>query len=176
MSVLVLDQQGLPLMPCTQKRARLLLARGRARVHRLVPFVISLVDVRVKDLPIAYLSLKIDPGSKTTGVALVRDVENVDSDTGEVSQGAVVLSLIEITHRGNQIKGERTAPTDAARAPRQLALPCPAFLNRGNKGKGWIAPSLQHRVDTTLARAGQAHRALGAGPRTRAGMVRFDMR
>lgn len=31
-------------MPCTEKRARLLLERGRARGHRLVPFVIRLVD------------------------------------------------------------------------------------------------------------------------------------
>ena len=44
MSVGVLDQKGRPLMPCTEKRARLLLARGRSRVHRLMPFVIRLVD------------------------------------------------------------------------------------------------------------------------------------
>jgi hypothetical protein len=36
LAVFVLDTQGQALMPCTEKRARLLLARGRARVHRLV--------------------------------------------------------------------------------------------------------------------------------------------
>ena len=152
MSVLVLDQKGLPLMPCTQKRARLLLARGRARVHRLVPFVIRLVDVSVQDCQLQHVSLKIDPGSKTTGVALVRDVENVDSDTGEVSQGAVVLSLIELSHRGRQISEALTARRQMRRGRRgNLRYRAPRFLNRGNKGKGWIAPSLQHRVDTTLA-------------------------
>jgi len=150
--VLVLDQQGVPLMPCTQKRARLLLARGRARVHRLVPFVIRLIDVRVKDCQLQHLSLKIDPGSKTTGVALVRDVKNVDSERGEVSQGAVVLSLIEIAHRGHQISEALTARRNMRRRRRgNLRYRAPRFLNRGNKGKGWIAPSLQHRVDTTLA-------------------------
>ncbi|MDN7182375.1 RRXRR domain-containing protein, partial [Caballeronia sp. SEWSISQ10-4 2] len=44
MAVFILDRQGLPLMPCTEKRARLLLERGRARVHRVVPFVIRLTD------------------------------------------------------------------------------------------------------------------------------------
>lgn len=39
MAVFVLDSQGKALMPCTEKRARLLLDRGRARVHRLVPMV-----------------------------------------------------------------------------------------------------------------------------------------
>ena len=44
MAVFILDRQGKTLMPCTEKRARLLLVRGRARVHRVVPFVIRLVD------------------------------------------------------------------------------------------------------------------------------------
>lgn len=44
MAVFVLDKRGKPLMPCTEKRARLLLERGRARVHRLVPFVVRLAD------------------------------------------------------------------------------------------------------------------------------------
>lgn len=36
-------------MPCSEKRARLLLARNRARIHRLAPFVIRLKDRRVSD-------------------------------------------------------------------------------------------------------------------------------
>jgi len=40
MAVFVLDKRKKPLMPCSEKRARLLLERGRARVHRLVPFTI----------------------------------------------------------------------------------------------------------------------------------------
>ncbi|MBK1648074.1 hypothetical protein CKO36_15880, partial [Rhabdochromatium marinum] len=38
MAVFVLDKQKNPLMPCTEKRARLLLQRGRAVVVRLHPF------------------------------------------------------------------------------------------------------------------------------------------
>ncbi len=48
-SVFVLDRRGVAVMPCSEKRARQLLARGRARVHRIVPFVIRLVDVEIKD-------------------------------------------------------------------------------------------------------------------------------
>ena len=44
MSVYVLDKFGKPLMPCSEKRARLLLERNRARIHRLIPMVIRLVD------------------------------------------------------------------------------------------------------------------------------------
>lgn len=48
MPVYVLDRSGKPLMPCSEKRARLLLARGRARVHRQMPFAIRLIDRQVQ--------------------------------------------------------------------------------------------------------------------------------
>ena len=70
--VCVLDQKKRPLMPCTPKRARILLARGRAVVHRVQPFVIRLKDRRVEDSVLQPIALKIDPGSKTTGMALAR--------------------------------------------------------------------------------------------------------
>lgn len=92
-SVLVLDRRGVAVMPCTQKRARQLLARGRARVHRLVPFVIRLVDVKAEDCALPPLSIKIDPGSKTTGMALVRDVEKLDVDTGDINQKKAALPI-----------------------------------------------------------------------------------
>ena len=42
--VLVLDRHQQPLMPCSEKRTRLLLARGRAVVHKQFPFTIRLKD------------------------------------------------------------------------------------------------------------------------------------
>lgn len=175
MSVFVLDRQGVAVMPCTQKRAKLLLARGRARVHRLVPFVIRLVDVKAQDGQLQALSLKIDPGSKTTGMALVRDTHRVDSATGEISSGVVVLNLIEIAHRGRQISAALTARRQMRRRRRgNLRHRAPRFLNRGNKAAGWIAPSLRHRVDTTLA---WVKRLMRWAPVTGLSqeLVRFDM-
>ncbi|MBK1649147.1 RRXRR domain-containing protein, partial [Rhabdochromatium marinum] len=94
MAVFVLDKQKRPLMPCTEKRARLLLERGRAVVVRLAPFTIRLKDrIGGETQP---LRLKLDPGSKTTGMALVRDVERINPDTGEVCRDAPVLWLAEL--------------------------------------------------------------------------------
>lgn len=104
MAVSVLDKRGKPLMPCTEKRARLLLERGRARGHRLVPFVIRLVDRTQEDCELQPLRLKIDPGSKATGLALVQDTEFVCETTGEVTRHAGVLNLFELQHRGLAIK------------------------------------------------------------------------
>src|SRR5260221_4234401 len=64
--VFVVDQKKQPLMPCTPKRARLLLKRGRAVVHRVQPFVIRLKDRRVEHALLQPLSLQIDPGFSTT--------------------------------------------------------------------------------------------------------------
>ena len=72
--VFVLDTKKKPLMPCTPKRARQLLARGRAVVHRVAPFVIRLKDRQVEDSVLQPLALKIDPGSQTTGMTLVSTV------------------------------------------------------------------------------------------------------
>ena len=71
MSVFVLDKRKNPLMPCSEKRARLLLARGRAVVVRAYPFTIRLKDRLGGD--VQPVRVKIDPGSKTTGIAVVRE-------------------------------------------------------------------------------------------------------
>ncbi|WP_300054788.1 RNA-guided endonuclease IscB [Malikia sp.] len=139
-------------MPCTEKRARLLLERGRARVHRLVPFVIRLVDRQVTDCALQPLRVKLDPGSKGTGLALVRDTEQVDANTGEIQRGASVLNLMELVHRGREISEALTARRQMRRRRRgaNLRYRAPGFLNR-RRHAGWLAPSLQHRVDTTRA-------------------------
>lgn len=152
LAVFVLDRRGEPLMPCSEKRARLLLARGRARVHRMVPFVIRLVDRKVADCTLQPLRLKLDPGSKATGLALVRDTGHVKAETGEVQRGASVLNLFELVHRGQQISKALTARRQMRRRRRgaNLRYRAPRFLNR-RRPQGWLAPSLQHRVNTSLA-------------------------
>lgn len=151
MAVFVVDRHKKPLMPCSEKRARKLLARGRARVHRLIPFSIRLIDREVRDCALQSLKIKLDPGSQTTGIALVRDTETTNEGTGEVKTTVHVLNLFELTHRGRQISEALTARRQTRRRRRgNLRYRKPRFLNR-TKSKGWIAPSLQHRVDTTLA-------------------------
>jgi 5-methylcytosine-specific restriction endonuclease McrA len=175
MAVFVLDRQGKALMPCTEKRARLLLERGRARVHRLVPMVIRLVDREVASCELQPLRLKLDPGSKTTGLALVRDAQVIDPQSGEVQTSSVVLNLMELVHRGRQISEALTVRRQMRRRRRSnLRYRAPRFLHRGNKKSGWLAPSLQHRVDTCMTWVGRIQRwapirAISCE------LVRFDM-
>lgn len=151
MTVFVLGKDKRALMPCSEKRACLLLARGRARVHRMAPFTIRLVDRTADDCALQPLRLKLDPGSKITGLALVREIEVVAPDTGEITRCAAVISLFELVHRGRQISEALTARRQMRRRRRaNLRYRAPRFDNR-TRPAGWLAPSLQHRVDTTTA-------------------------
>lgn len=143
MSVFVLDRRGLPLMPCSEKRARLLLARGRVRVHRVVPFVTRLTDRLAENSQVQPLRLKLDPGSKTTGMALV--LEKADASV-------VVLNLFELAHRGRQISEALMQRSSFRRRRRgaNLRYRAPRFNNRTRR-TGWLAPSLQHRIETTMS-------------------------
>jgi hypothetical protein len=150
--VFVLDKSGKPLMPCSEKRARLLLKRGRARIHRLVPMVIRLIDRTQDCSELQPLRVKLDPGSKTSGISLVRDTDSLDTCSGEIKRRSTVLLLVDLVHRGRQISESLSARRAMRRRRRaNLRYRAPRFLNRGNKGRGWLAPSLQHRVDNSLA-------------------------
>jgi RRXRR protein len=89
--VFVLDTNKQPLPPVHSGWARILLTRGKAAVFRRYPFTIILKEA----LPAPQaqgLQLKIDPGSKMTGLAIVNDM------SGEVIWAA------ELSHRGEAIK------------------------------------------------------------------------
>ena len=133
--VLVLDPNKQPLTPIHPAKARLLLNQEKAAVFRCYPFTIILKEV-VKETP-KPITLKIDPGSKVTGLALV--------------QGNQVIWGAELTHRGQQIKDALTSRRQLRRSRRgrKTRYRQPRFLNR-TRQKGWLAPSLQHRVQTTL--------------------------
>lgn len=136
-------------MPCSEKRARLLLKRKKAVIHKAAPFTIRLKE-RVGGA-VQPVRIKLDPGSKTTGLALVREEKNVSSETGEEKTTAHVLFLAELTHRGGLIRDRLTARRAFRRRRRsKLRYRAPRFNNR-TRSKGWLAPSMQHRVDTTLS-------------------------
>ncbi len=160
--VFVLDSQQRPLMPCHPARARELLRKGRAAVFRRYPFTIILSDRAGGDTqPIA---LKVDPGARTTGVALVADGR----------RGKRVVWAAEITHRGGQIRKALLSRRQRRRArrTRKLRYRPPRFQNR-RRLEGWLPPSLLSRVGNIMTWAARLRRI---APITTLSMelVRFD--
>ncbi|MGD1699171.1 RRXRR domain-containing protein [Dapis sp. BLCC M229] len=93
MRVFVLNKNRQPLDPCKPARARILLSTGRAKVLRRYPFTIILTEEVTEAVTHNY-QLKIDPGAKITGLAIVQ--------SNRVIWGA------ELTHRGFQIRDSLT--------------------------------------------------------------------
>jgi len=135
--VFVLDRHRQPLDPCHPARARQLLRQGRAAVFRRYPFTILLHDRQREDSVVHEHRLKIDPGSKTTGLALLG--------------GARVVWAAELTHRGQRIKAAMDSRRALRRTRRQRKTRYrqPRFLNRCHS-EGWLPPSLTSRVSHVM--------------------------
>lgn len=132
--VFVLDTKKQPLNPVHPGRARFLLSAGKAAVFKRYPFTIILKGA-IETPEGAPLRIKIDPGSKTTGLAIVND-----------ERGEVVFAA-ELSHRGQAIKGkldERRA-VRRSRRQRKTRYRKARFLNR-RKREGWLPPSLESRI------------------------------
>jgi 5-methylcytosine-specific restriction endonuclease McrA len=136
--VFVVDTNKKPLNPVHPGEARFLLKAGKAAVLKRYPF--TLVLKRALERPVVQpVRLKLDPGSKTTGIAVVND------------QSGKVVFAADRAHRGQVIHAallSRRAVRRSRRA-RHTRYRKPRFDNRRRK-PGWLAPSLQSRVDTVL--------------------------
>ncbi len=143
MTVFVLDKRKRPLMPCSNKRARLLLERGRAVVHRFKPFTIRLKDRIQGDCVFQPIMLGIDPGSKTTGLALTR----------RDGEDAVLVFGVELQHRGLAIRAKllRRSAYRRNRRSRKTRYRPARFKNR-TKPKGWLPPlsSTSSRINVDM--------------------------
>ncbi len=126
------------MSPCRPARARWLLTQHKAAVYRRFPFTIILQQ-SPSDTVVPPLRLKIDPGSQTTGLAIVNDAD------GEVVWAA------DLTHRGQQIK-KRLDDRRAVRCNRRQRHTRyrPARWRNRCRPKGWLAPSLHSRVNNIL--------------------------
>ena len=117
-----LDVHRKPLDPCSPARARYLLKRGRAAVFRCYLFTIILKDRMVEDSIVHRHQIKIDPGSKVTGIAIVKE------------ESGVVVAAVEVEHRGQPIKSSLDSRRAIRRGRRNRK---PRFDNRRRRERGF---------------------------------------
>jgi hypothetical protein len=124
--VFVLSSDEQPLDLCHPARARKLLAKGRAAVWRTYPFTIRLVDRTHAESVVHAHRLKLDPGSKTSGLAIVQ----------EGTQRVVWAG--ELTHRSLGIADAMLArhTQRRSRRSRHTRYRPARFLNGGGRGVG----------------------------------------
>ena len=117
--------------------ARILIRKKLAVIHKIYPFTIRLRDNTCVGNDRAY-TVKLDPGSRHTGVAIT---DNTDS----------VVMLAEIEHRGHIVKKKMDSRRmiRRKRRNRKTRYRESRFLNR-TRPQGWLAPSVKSRADNVI--------------------------
>ena len=129
-----MNMRGDPLMPCTQKKARILLKEGKAVIYKYDPFTIQLTYATGETKQDCHIG--IETGSKHIGMAITS--ENKFLFKGEIELRQDVKSNIDTKHIYRR-----------SRRNRKTRYRQPRFLNRKRSDK-WLPPSLQNRVDHTF--------------------------
>ena len=132
MSVYVIAEDGRPLMPCSEAKARHLLDAKRAKVKHRTPFTIQMV------VPTTHYTqeviVSVDAGSKTIGI----------------SSGTKRKELLaeEVNPRNDVVDNLSTRREfRRARRNRKTRYRKPRFNNRvHSKHKGWLAPSVEVKI------------------------------
>lgn len=115
----------------------MLLNRGRATVFRRYPFTIIMKDRSVRDSVVKEHRVKVDPGSKATGIAVVEENEEKPR----------IAFAAELEHRGELVKkrmDERRAVRHGRRN-RKTRYRAARFLNRTRRPDR-LPPSRESRV------------------------------
>ena len=135
--VLVVDKHKKPCNTISEAYARRLLFKKQAVIHKRFPFTIRLKNDNAVSKDRAY-TVKVDPGSRHTGIAIVGDRDQV-------------VMLAEIEHRGHLIKKDldNRRMVRQKRRNRKTRYRPVRFLNR-TRPEGWLAPSVKSRADNVI--------------------------
>ena len=143
--VYVLNIQKIPLMPCTKAKARKLLRDNLARIVKRTPFIIQLVFECENQTQI--ITLGVDAGSKTIGLSATTEKKEIFSS--EVELRSDIVNLLSTRRQNRRTRRNRLRYRKAR------------FLNRvGSKNKGWLAPSIENKIDTHLKIVTKLHEIL----------------
>ncbi len=156
-------------MPAKPQKARKLLRSGEAVVAKRMPFTIRLKKLTSKHMQ--PLDLKLDPGSKYTGVAIVANDRPV--------------YLAEIEHKGSRVRDNLKSRSACRRRRRNANLRYrPSRFDNRTKSKSvlisrvplttWLAPSIRNRLENVVTWVRRLSKLL---PVTRIvqELVRFDL-
>ena len=135
--VFVIDKHKRPCNTISAAYARILLFTKQAVIYKRFPFTIRLRNDNAVLKDRGY-TIRLDPGSRTTGVAITDDKESV-------------VMLAELEHRGHVIKKNLDSRRAIRRFRRQrnTRYRPVRFLNR-TRLQGWLAPSIRSRADNVI--------------------------
>jgi len=145
-------------MPCSPRKARLLLKTGKAKVIKMVPFTLQLrygsSDYKQE------VSLGIDAGTRHLGVSAT--TEKAVLFEAEVQPRTDIQALLATRRQFRRARRSRKTRYRKSR-----------FRNR-SKPEGWLAPSVEHKVAVHLKTIRLIHQILPVS-RTTIEAAQFDL-
>ena len=142
--VYVLNQRGEPLMPCSPGKAKMLLKEGKAKVVGRSPFTIQLTTSTGEAKQ--DIALGVDCGYSHVGLSAVSRKQELFSAEVNLRDDMVKLNSERRQYR-------------RSRRHRKTWYRKPRFLNR-KKDSGWLAPSIQHKLDSSFKLTGKVKEIL----------------
>lgn len=133
MRVFVINMRGKPLMPCTQRKARILLKEKKAKIYKYNPFTIQLTYATGETKQGCHIG--VDTGSKHIGLAVTSKDKVLFK--GEIELRQDVKSNLDTRRMYRRDRRSRKTRYRKLR-----------FLNRKRTDK-WLPPSLQNRISHT---------------------------
>ena len=133
MRVFVINQRGEALMPCTQRKARLLLKEGKAKIHKYNPFTIQLTVQTGESKQDCHVG--VDTGAKHIGLAITSQNKVLFKGEVELRQDVKTNLDARRIYRYN-------------RRSRKTRYRKSRYLNRKTENN-WLPPSLQNRINHT---------------------------
>lgn len=142
--VIALDRNKRPLGFITERRCRKLFEKKRAVMYHMFPMVVIIKDMdarKIENLPV--FRIKIDPGSRYDGVAVIDEKDNC------------IMFAMQIEHRAEQVKKNLDTRRAARRNRRSRETMYRrskfadggVFQQKGNEGK--IPPSIHSIIGNT---------------------------
>ncbi|PEZ08947.1 Paclitaxel/taxanoid biosynthesis susceptibility protein TS1 [Bacillus sp. AFS018417] len=134
MRVFVKNLRGELLMPCSPRKARLLLKQGKAKIVGYTPFTIQLQYATGET--VQPVTIGVDSGAKYVGIAITTEERVLTKGTIALRQDVKENLTLRATLR----RSRRQRKTRYRKA---------RFLNRKKK-EGWLPPSIQSRIDNVI--------------------------
>lgn len=126
--------RGEPLMPCSQRKARLLLKEGKAKIIGYKPFTIQLLQATGETTQEVHLG--VDTGAKHIGIAAASEDKVLIK--GEIELRDDIHKNMMVRHQARRDRRNRNTRYRKAR-----------FLNRKRR-EGWLPPTVQSKLNATF--------------------------
>lgn len=143
--VYVLNIEEKPLMPCKEAKARKLLKQNKAKIVKREPFTIQLLFECENQTQ--NITLGVDAGSKHIGLSATTEKKELYAADVELRND--IVDLLSTRRENRRVRRNK------------LRYREPRFNNRvHSKNKGWLAPSVENKINTHLKVVSDAHKIL----------------